>query len=66
VPPRCIQHRDGTNQDERVTFAMAEHILRAVLSLSQLSTDQAWALFVFIASEIALVYFVRQVWLRCD
>jgi len=45
---------------------MAEHILRVVLSISNLSLDQAWALFVFIVSEILLVYFMRQVWLRCD
>jgi len=45
---------------------MAEHILRVVLSISNLSVDQAWALFVFLASEIALVYFMREVWRRCD
>jgi len=45
---------------------MAEHILRVVLSLSKLRVDQWWALFVFIASEILLVYFMREVWLRCD
>jgi hypothetical protein len=45
---------------------MAEHILRVVLFLSQLRVDQWWAMFVFLASEILLVYFGRQVWLRCD
>ena len=45
---------------------MADAILYFYLSLSQLSVDQAWALFVLIASEIALVYFGRQVWLRCN
>ena len=66
MPPRCIQHRSGTNHNERQTFEMADHILRVVLSLSQLTVDQSWMLFVLIASEIALVYFGRQVWLRCD
>jgi len=46
------------------------HLLSRLLSLlffiPQLTVDQWWALFVLIASEIALVYFGRQVWLRCD
>ena len=45
---------------------MAEHILAVVLSLRQLTVDQCWALFVFIASEVLLVYFGREIWLRCD
>jgi len=45
---------------------MAHQIVRVLLSISNLSVDQAWSLFVFIASEIALVYFMREVWLRCD
>jgi hypothetical protein len=45
---------------------MAEHILAIVLSISNLTLDQAWALIVFIASHVALFYFGRQVWLRCD
>lgn len=45
---------------------MAASILRFTLSLSQLTVEQWWALFVFLASEILLVYFMRRVWLRCD
>ena len=45
---------------------MAEHILRVVLSVSNLTVDQAWALIVFIASESALLYFGREIWRRCD
>jgi hypothetical protein len=40
---------------------MAARILAFVLSISN-----PWALFVFIASEILLVYFMREVWRRCD
>jgi len=39
---------------------MADCILRFALSLPQVSIDQAWALFVFLASEILLVYFMRE------
>jgi hypothetical protein len=62
----ALQRRTAPNQNERGTFEMAEHILRVVLSFRQLSVDQAWALIVFILSEIALVYFGHEVWLRCD
>ena len=45
---------------------MAARILALVLSISQLTLDQAWMLIVLIASEFLLAYFGRQVWLRCD
>jgi hypothetical protein len=45
---------------------MAARILYFSLSISQLTLDQAWDLFVLLASEIALVYFMREVWRRCD
>ena len=45
---------------------MARCILSFVISLSQLSGEQAWVLIVFIASQIVLVYFMREVWRRCD
>jgi hypothetical protein len=45
---------------------MAERILLFFLSLPQLSGEQAWALFVFLASAILFVHFIRQVLLRCD
>jgi hypothetical protein len=31
-----------------------------------MGVNQLWSLFVFLASEILLVFFMRQVWLRCD
>jgi hypothetical protein len=45
---------------------MAECILRVVLSVRQLTIDQASMLFVLLASQIVLVYFMREVWRRCD
>jgi len=45
---------------------MAAAILYFSLSISNLSLDQAWALIVFVASEILLVYFGREIWRRCD
>jgi hypothetical protein len=45
---------------------MAKIILLFLLSTPQVSFQQAWALLVFIASEGALVYFMREVWRRCD
>ena len=45
---------------------MAEHILRVVFSLSKLNIRQASAWVVFIASQILLVYFMREVYRRCD
>ncbi len=45
---------------------MANFILRVVLSLSKLTVDQAWILFVFLASQILLVFFMREVYRRCD
>jgi len=45
---------------------MANFILRVVLSLSKLNIHQAWAWVVFLASEILLVFFMREVWRRCD
>jgi len=45
---------------------MAARILYFSLFLSNLTVDQCWALFVFIASESALLYFGREIWRRCD
>jgi hypothetical protein len=45
---------------------MATGILFLFLSLSKLNHHQAWAWIVFLASQILLVYFMREVYRRCD
>jgi hypothetical protein len=45
---------------------MAEHILRVVLSVSKLTVDQASILFALLSWQIVLVYFMCEVWRRCD
>jgi hypothetical protein len=45
---------------------MASHILGVVLPIHQVSVEQAWILSALLAWGILLVYFMREVWLRCD